>query len=190
MPNPPQHDPIGASPPGLNGNGQRAGKKTLAGIGVGTVAATLIYAIVPRYESGGREHLTAYQDVVGIWTICDGDTHNVRPGETDTPAQCRDRLERQLVAHAEPVMRCVPGLRAADRQYQLAASVSIAYNIGPGERGNAGFCHSSIARRFNAGDWRGGCDAFLLYNRAGGRVIRGLDVRRHDERAICLRGLT
>lgn len=45
------------------------------------------------------------------------------------------------------------------------------------------------ARRFNAGNWRGGCDAFLMWNRAGGRVVRGLALRRARERALCLKGL-
>jgi len=70
------------------------------------------------------------------------------------------------------------------REQQLIASVSLAYNIGTG-----GFCRSTAARRFNAGNWRGGCDAFLMWNRAGGRVVRGLTLRRQRERAICLTGL-
>lgn len=144
------------------------------------VGATALAALVPtvqRWE--GREH-RAYRDIVGVWTICDGDTKNVRPGQVATEAECDVRLERQLIAHAKPVLKCVPALR--DRPYALAASASLAYNIGP-----AGFCRSTAARRFNAGNWRGGCDAFLMWNRAGGRVIRGLTNRRKSERLICLR---
>lgn len=168
---------------------------------VGAAAAIALATMVAKDESGrtvdakvtpggalevrhvrGPQYLAAYADIVGVWTICDGDTKNVRPGMVETQAGCRDRLERQLVAHAKPVLTCVPGLR--DRPNQLVASVSLAYNIG-----TRGFCRSTAARRFNAGNWRGGCDAFLMWNKAGGRVVRGLVLRRERERALCLKGL-
>jgi lysozyme len=158
----------------------RRPKSLIAAIGV--AAALIVSPLVTKWESGGKQHLTAYRDIVGIWTICDGDTSNVRPGMVETPEGCERRLEAQLVAHAEPVLRCTPGLR--DRPNQLAAAVSLAYNIG-----TAAYCRSTVARRFNAGDVRGGCDAFLMWTRAGGRVVQGLVNRRRDERSICLRGL-
>jgi lysozyme len=65
------------------------------------------------------------------------------PRPSQTVEQCDARLEQQLIAHAKPVMQCVPGLK--DRPNQLAASVSLAYNIG-----TAAFCRSTVARRFNA----------------------------------------
>jgi len=46
-----------------------------------------------------------------------------------------------------------------------------------------------MARKANAGDLRGACDALLLWNKAGGQVVRGLDRRRQAERALCLRGV-
>jgi lysozyme len=132
----------------------------------------------------GPQYLRAYADIVGVWTICDGDTKGVRRGMVETEAGCTARLERQLVAHAKPVLACVPGLARKDRENQLVASVSLAYNIGTG-----GFCRSTAARRFNAGDWVGGCNAFLMWNKAGGREVRGLTLRRQRERALCLKGL-
>lgn len=153
-------------------------KKTLAGV-IGAVAAATLIPLVMQWE--GRE-MRAYKDIVGVWTICDGDTYDVRPGQVATKAECDARLERQLIAHAEPVLKCVPGLK--DRPYQLAAAASLAYNIGP-----VGFCRSTAAKRFRAGDWRGGCDAFLAWRFAGGKEVRGLLNRRKAERAICLRGL-
>lgn len=170
---------------------------------VGASVAAALLVLVPKDESGrkveatitpegavetrhvsGRQYLRAYADIVGVWTICDGDTKGVRPGMVETEAGCQERLERQLVAHAKPVLRCVPALGHPGREQQLIASVSLAYNIG-----TSGFCRSTAARRFNAGNWKGGCDAFLMWNRAGGRVVRGLVLRRQRERAICLKGL-
>ena len=119
---------------------------------------------------------------MGIPTVCWGDTKNVQMGKRQTDAQCDDRLERQLIAHARPVLACTPQL--AGHPAQLAAAVSLAYNIGTGA-----YCGSTVARRFKAGDWRGGCEAMLAWNRAGGRVVAGLVRRRQAERAICLTGL-
>ena len=170
---------------------------------VGSAAAIALATLIPHDESGrkveasvtddgallvehksGPQFLKSYADIVGVWTICDGDTKGVRRGMVETEAGCTARLERQLVAHAKPIIACVPGLAGQGRENQLVASVSLAYNIGTG-----GFCRSTAARRFNAGQWRGGCDAFLMWNKAGGRPVRGLTLRRQRERALCLKGL-
>lgn len=170
---------------------------------VGSGAAIALATMIPKDESGrkveatvtpqgelqvrhvsGPQYLRAYLDIVNVATICDGDTLGVRMGMVETEAGCKARLERQLVNHARPVLACVPALGRPEREHQLVASVSLAYNIG-----TAGFCRSTVARRFNAGNWRGGCDAMMMWNKAGGREVRGLTLRRERERAICLRGL-
>lgn len=151
---------------------------------LGTIAAAGLFVSIPQDESGGKEHLKAYRDIVGVWTICDGDTKNVKPGMVETKAGCQKRLESQLLAHAKPVMACSPRLKEEGRDYQRWAAVSLAYNIGTGA-----YCKSSIDRHFDAGNWRAGCDSFLKWDKAGGRSVKGLTLRRQRERAICLRGL-
>lgn len=148
---------------------------------VGAIAATTLFASIPK-EEGTR--LAAYRDIVGVPTICSGDTKNVRIGMVETPEGCRKRLETQLAAFASAVMQCSPTLREGGRDYQRAAAVSLAYNIGVGA-----YCRSTVDRRFDAGDFKGGCNAFLLWNKAGGRVIPGLADRRERERQICLKGV-
>lgn len=169
-----------ATPTPANNNGKNAG---LIGL-VGLLAASILYTTIPKEESGGKVYLNAYRDIVGVWTICDGDTTNVRPGMVETKAGCQARLEKQLIAHAAPVLKCVPGLKAKGREYTLAASVSLAYNIG-----TAGFCRSTAAKHFNAGRWRQGCNAFAGWSNAGGRKVQGLVNRRNREIAICLKGV-
>lgn len=156
-------------------------KTTLVAL-VGALAAAGLYVSIPRDE--GTKN-TAYRDVANIYTICTGDTHDVHPGQVATDTECQQRLERQLIAHAEPVMACTPSLKAEGRDYQRWAAVSLAYNIGV----NA-YCHSSVDRAFDTGNWRAGCDAILRWNMAGGRIVAGLTARRQRERAICLKGLT
>jgi lysozyme len=123
-----------------------------------------------------------YLDIVKVPTKCSGDTSDVVVGRIYTKAECAESTDRQLAAHAEPVLRCTPGLR--NHPEQLSAAISLAYNIG----GNA-YCGSTAAKRFNARDWSGACDAFLAWNKAGGKVVAGLANRRSDERALCLRNL-
>lgn len=156
------------------------GKGALVAL-LGVTAAAGLFMTIPEDE-GTR--YTAYRDVVGIWTICQGDTKNVAPGMVETKEGCQRRLEQQLLAHAKPVMACTPRLREEGRDYQRWAAVSLAYNIGTGA-----YCRSSVDRNFDAGNWRAGCDAFLKWRFAGGREIRGLTLRRQRERAICLKGL-
>ncbi|MFZ3484223.1 lysozyme [Sphingomonas sp. 3-13AW] len=184
------------------GSKPAARKGTLVAL-IGAVAAAGLYTSIPADESGrkvavsvtpagqvvsnpisGPEHLKAYRDIVGVWTVCDGDTKNVTAGTIETREGCQARLERQLLAHAEPVMACVPTLAEHGRDYQRWAAVSLAYNIG-----TSGFCGSTVARRFNARQWRSGCDAFRMWNKAGGKVVQGLVNRRERERSICLTGL-
>lgn len=152
---------------------------------VGALAASSLFATVPKEE--GTE-LRAYKDIAGIWTVCTGDTNDVHPGLIETPEGCRQRLEKQLVAHAGPVMACTPRLAEPGRDYQRAAAVSLAYNIGV-----RAYCGSTADKRFDAGDWRGACDAFLSWNKAKvagvRRPVAGLTARRQRERVICLRGV-
>ena len=125
-----------------------------------------------------------YRDIVGVMTVCYGETHAQMRRYSD--AECKTMLQNSVEGdYAPKVFRCVPALR--QRPYEGAASISLAYNIGT----NA-FCRSTVARRFNAGDWRGGCDAFLSWNKArkNGQLvtIRGLTNRRLDERKMCMKG--
>jgi len=180
---------------------KRLAVKTLAGVLGSAAAAAALFTSIPSDESGrkvavtiapsgaatirhvsGPQFLRAYLDAVKVPTACDGITRGVRMGQAYTEAQCTAKLEEELIAHASAVVACVPALYG--RPNQAAASVSLAYNIGA-----AGFCRSTAARRFNAGQWAAGCDAFLMWNKAGGRVLGGLVSRRKRERALCLTGI-
>lgn len=169
----------------------KPGKPTLAAVIGSAAGATLLFVMVPQEESGGRRYLSAYLDIARIPTACDGITRRpdgtpIRLGDRFTPAQCDEMLERELVAHAAPIVRCIPGLKG--RTNQVVAAVDLSFNIG-----SAGVCRSSIARLWNAGQWRAGCDRILFFNKArvNGvlRPVRGLTARRQRERAICLKGL-
>jgi lysozyme len=179
-------------------------RKTLAGV-VGVLAAGLILTMVPREESGrevavtvtpdhpaqikhisGPRYLKVYLDIAGIPTACDGLTGpNIRPGMTFTEQQCSEMLEAELVETAEKVQSCTPILRQPGMDYQRAAVIVFAHNIG-----KYGYCGSTAAKKFNAGDIPAACDWFLPWNKArvNGtlRAVDGLTKRRARERQVCL----
>lgn len=149
---------------------------------VGIAAAAILSPFVSGWESGGKQHLTAYQDIVGVWTLCDGETLGVKKGDTDTTEGCAIRLDTRLAGFAQEVGKCTPSLKGKDEQW--AAATSLAYNIGTGA-----YCKSSVDRQFDAGNPRAACDAFLLWNKAGGKVVQGLANRRAAEHTLCLKGM-
>ena len=147
----------------------------------GVMLAAVVALALPMVQKWEGRSLVAYRDIVGVATICDGETRGVRMGDRASPADC-DRMTEAAVAEFEAAIRpCLPAdLPIASR----AAFVVTAYNIG-----SAGFCKSSMSRRALAGDLRGACDALLMWTKAGGRVVQGLVNRRNAERALCLKGL-
>lgn len=132
---------------------------------------------------GGFEGLrtVAYYDIVGIPTICFGETRGVKIGDTKTAEQCKTMLGNGIVEFAAGVDRCMTA-PVPDKVY--ISFVSLAYNIGIGA-----FCRSTLVRKANGGDILGACNQLLVWTRAGGRVVQGLVNRRAEEHALCLEGI-
>src|SRR5690606_20730581 len=104
-----------------------------------------------------------YKDPIGIVTACAGHTKTAVRGKPYTMEECLNLLQIDLIEHAEGVLRCAPILE--NRTWQLAASVSFAYNVGVGA-----FCGSTMARKFNAGDFEGACAELDRWVYAKGEV--------------------
>lgn len=147
-----------------------------AGAGAAAIATTQI---------GDREgrSLTAYRDIAGVWTICDGYTRGVVAGQTATPAQCDRLRESEIAKTLAEVDRLVTVPMSPARHAALA---SLAYNIGLGN-----FRQSTLLRRVNAGE-SGACDDILRWvwvGRMDCRIpsnnCRGIVDRRQEEAALC-----
>lgn len=150
-----------------------------AGIGL-TVAGSLAIGIVGGYE-GLRTK--AYRDIVGVPTVCFGETRGVKMGDSYTVEECRAMLGDALVEFERGMRQCmVKPDSIPDKPY--VAFLSLTYNIGIGA-----FCKSTLVRKVNAGDIRGACNELPKWNKAGGKVVKGLVRRRAEERALCLSGL-
>lgn len=145
---------------------------------IATVLAAVIAlasAFIPTWE--GNQPV-AYRDIAGIATACEGHTGaDVVVGVRYSAEQCAEWLKSDVGKAAVGVGDCVS---APLKVYEWAAFTSLAFNIGVGR-----FCASSVARKANAHDMPGACQAIELYVYAGGRRIVGLVRRRAAERALC-----
>ena len=99
-------------------------------------------------------------------------------GMAITQAEAEAYLVKALESFAAKIR---PNITAPININEFGAFLSLAYNIGPGA-----FAKSSALRKFNAGDKAGAANAILLWNKAGGRVMKGLDRRRAAEAALFL----
>lgn len=145
---------------------------------VGTAAAALLTAEIPKDEGVVYR---GYRDPVGIPTKCMGDTRDVVVGKVYTRAECLASMDKALVDHAAPVLRCAPAIRGNTNI--IYASVSYAYNVGPSR-----FCKRA-APLFQAGRWREACATLAKPDTAAGRVLPGLVKRRKKEVSFCMLGV-
>lgn len=93
----------------------------------------------------------------------------------------RERAEQLLAWQLErvylpQVRRLCPDI---DTPHRLAAIVDFAFNLGA-----ANLRHSTLRRRINAGLWDDVPAQLLRWNKAAGRVLRGLTLRRMAEGAL------
>ena len=143
-------------------------------------ALALLLVMVKRFE-GLR--LVAYQDIVGVWTIGYGETLGVRAGMVWTKQQAEDRLKERLAEYMLAVLKRCPQLHL-EPPCMLAACTSLAYNIGTGAFGASSVCRLTKWREFMRA-----AASFLLWNKAKGKVIHGLALRRAAERLTYIQGV-
>lgn len=96
-------------------------------------------------------------------------------GQRITMAEAEALFDKDTDRFEAAVERLAPV--ATDNQF--AAMVSLAYNVGEGN-----FASSTLLRKHNAGDHEGAANEFKRWNRAAGRVMRGLTRRREAEAAL------
>lgn len=125
--------------------------------------------------------LKRYRDAVDKWTI--GYGHLILPAEESklisiTTGEAKALLRKDLRRTEAGVIK---SLRKNVTQNQFDALVSLAFNIGVGN-----LQKSTLLRRVNQGDIPGAAQQFLVWNRAGKKVLPGLTRRREAERTLFL----
>ena len=121
---------------------------------------------------------SAYQDIVGIWTIGFGTTGGVQKGQNIDPVKALQRKLSDVQKFEGAIKQCV---KVPLHQYEYDAYLSLAYNIGP-----TAFCNSTLVRRLNEGQYNLACREILRWDKAGGKVVRGLTNRREAEYRQCI----
>lgn len=140
--------------------------RAAAGAGVIGIAALIMSQFTPIWE--GRS-LVPYQDAIGVWTVCEGETRVEM--RTYTEAEC-DQMSREMYEEfASHVVAATPGIER--HPFMLAAFADTAINVGKGA-----YDRSSMRRQYQRGNYREACRALLRYVYAGGRKWRGLELRR------------
>ena len=143
-------------------------------------------ALIKRFEGCARLRtdgmIEAYPDPGtggAPWTIGWGATGrdsfgggSIGPGTSWTQAQCDARLEQDLKRYAAEVAGAIG--TASTSQAQFDALVSFHYNTGA-------IARATLTQKHIAGDHQGAAREFARWNRAGGRVLRGLVRRRAAE---------
>lgn len=126
-----------------------------------------------------------YRDTGGIWTVCHGVTGpEVIPTKRYTEAECKELDDKHLAAAEAAARRLIAGYDQLN-QWQQAALIDFAYNLGP-----AALEGSTMRRKFNAGDVAGGCDELSRWvnGKVRGQLVKlpGLVERRGTAEELCL----
>lgn len=120
--------------------------------------------------------LTSYQDSVGVWTIGYGRTTGVTKGQTITQKQADSFLLQELEQFGKAVASLV---KVLINQNQFDALVCFTYNVGVGS-----LKKSTLLKLLNAGNFTEAAQQFLVWNKAGGKVLPGLSKRRALEKSL------
>ncbi len=141
-------------------------RNKLVGAIVGESGAITIAAVMLGNADGleGRRYY-AYQDVVGVWTVCDGHTGaDIRRGHRYTDKECDNMLKADLRKVANAID---PLIKVRIPEPTRAALYSFTYNVGSGA-----FASSTLLKKLNAGDVPGhakNCNAGRMPVASSGR---------------------
>lgn len=141
------------------------------------LAIEVAAALVRRFEG---LYLSPYICPAGVPTIGYGATY-YKDGRYVTlkdPAITKDQADDLLLwmvrtRYLPSVLKLCPG---ADTPERLAALIDFTFNLGSGN-----LKASTLRRRVNAGDWEDVPSQLRKWNKAGGKVLRGLTIRREAE---------
>ena len=137
-------------------------------------AKSIAIEIIKPFESC---KLIAYLCPAGVWTIGWGATGpEIVKGLVWTQEQADNRLMLDVVRFERGVKALV---KVPLKDNQLGALISFAYNVGLGN-----LQASTLLRLLNSGHFKEASEQFLRWNKAGGKVLKGLTRRRQIEQGV------
>jgi lysozyme len=146
-------------------------------IKVAALSASAVALVSLAVHEGYREQ--AYIPIPGdVPTIGYGTTDGVKLGDRTDPIKALQRALSDMQKFEGAIKECV---KVPLYQHEYDAFLSLSYNIG-----SRAFCNSTLVKKLNQFDYAGACKEILRWDRAGGKVIRGLTVRRQKEYEQCI----
>jgi lysozyme len=142
-------------------------RNKLVGAIVGGSGAITIAAVMLGNADGleGRRYY-AYQDVVGVWTVCDGHTGaDIRRGHRYTDKECDNLLKADLRKGGKCHRPADQGRIPEPPRRALLLHL---------QRWLWCFRHSTLLKKLNAGDVPGACKELQRWTYAGGKQWKGL----------------
>jgi lysozyme len=137
--------------------------------------------VLIKHHEGIRNR--PYKCPAGLWTV--GIGHLIGNGKslpdswnrTFTNDEIDLILRKDLKRFEDGLLRLLPNVRL--KQNEFDALVSFCFNLGLGC-----FQRSTIRQAILRGDKKKAMESLLKYCRAGGKILRGLQIRRLDEKAL------
>lgn len=134
-----------------------------------------------KHHEGVRNR--PYRCPAGLWTV--GVGHLIGDGKSlpdtwnrvFTQEEIDGILKRDLRRFELGVHKMLPNMPL--RQGEFDALISFCFNLGLGC-----FQRSTIRQALLRGDKKAAMESLLKYCRAGGKILRGLQIRRMDEKAL------
>lgn len=145
----------------------------------------ILHTAFPLIKAFEGLRLSPYLCSAGVPTIGYGSTYyetGVRVKLSDPPIDEEYATALLLgcmkTVYLPPLLTYCPGL---ENEGQAAAILSWTYNLGVGNLKS-----STLRRKINLQDWEGAAKEILKWNKAAGKVVRGLIIRRQSEAKLFL----
>jgi lysozyme len=138
-----------------------------------------------KHHEGVRNR--PYRDCIGLWTV--GVGHLIGDGKslpeswnkTFTSEEVDALLRTDLRRFELGISKMLPNVPL--RQCEFDSLVSFAFNVGLGT-----FQRSTLRQALLRGDKTQAMESLLKYCKAGGKIVKGLQTRRLDEKQLFLGG--
>lgn len=148
-------------------------------IAAGVTAASSFVAYDLTLPSEGFKN-KVYSDPAGLPTVCVGHMDkNLKRGQSFSDEDCLNLFAKDWVKHQKQLDSLVKVPYASE--WQRAALTDFTFNVGIGNVKS-----STLIKLLNQGRHEEACLQLLRWNKAGGRVLRGLVVRRENALPYCL----
>lgn len=178
-------------------------KKTLIVCAVGAIAAIVGREYHDlRSSQAGIEMIgnkegcvrNPYKCPADVWTVGIGSTaaggEPIEQGKIYTDKEIAARFAADVKRAEQCVTQHFNGEKMSQRQFE--AMTSLVFNLGC--TGAKSYYHKGLKKRVpttlyklaQTGDFKAMCDRLLDFNKAGGKVLKGLQIRREVERRHCL----